>query len=400
MPPNAAQTLHPEPESRPLAWRFPGCPAPPDWSLDFTALVNRFDWLRRMDGCPQDPIWHAEGDVLTHVGMVCRELAALPAWRALPEGERHVVFAATLLHDVAKPDCTREEDGRIRSPGHTVRGARLARRVLAEDPAFGPAGTPFRVREQVVALVRYHGLPANFLDKPHPERSVITAAATARPDLLAVLAEADMRGRTCVGRDDAVDRVALFREFSAEWGCPAGPYPFSTGHSRFRYFRAQSAPPTIQVFDDTRCEVTLLAGLPAAGKDTWVRAHAGDRPVISLDALRAELGAAPTGDQGPVLAAARDEAKAHLRAGRAFVWNATNTTRMVRDGLVDLFAAYKARVRIVYCEAPLPEVRRRNAARRRPVPERVIEKLIDHLDVPDLTEAHAVEHAISDACPR
>ena len=36
-------------------------------------------------------------------------------------------------------------------------------------------------------------------------------------------------------------------------------------------------------------EVVLLSGYPGAGKDTQVRAHLADRPVIELDALRAEL---------------------------------------------------------------------------------------------------------------
>ena len=33
---------------------------------------------------------------------------------------------------------------------------------------------------------------------------------------------------------------------------------------------------------------------------------------------------------------------------------------------------------------------KRNAARARPVPQAVMTKLLDHLEVPDLTEAHAV----------
>src|SRR4030095_16236572 len=113
-----------------LLWHCPGCPEPPGWTLDFDALVERFDWLRRMDGCPQDPEWHAGGDVLVHVRMVCEALVALRAWRELPEAARHVVFAAALLHDVAKPQFTRVEDGRIRSRGHAVGGARPQRRRL------------------------------------------------------------------------------------------------------------------------------------------------------------------------------------------------------------------------------------------------------------------------------
>jgi len=75
-----------------------------------------------MRGCAQDAVFHAEGDVWIHTRMVCEAMAALPVWRALPEGDRQVVFAAAVLHDQAKPSCTREENGRITSRGHSVRG--------------------------------------------------------------------------------------------------------------------------------------------------------------------------------------------------------------------------------------------------------------------------------------
>ncbi|MDB5331239.1 MAG: hypothetical protein JWP03_2390 [Phycisphaerales bacterium] len=382
-------------ESEKLQWQFPGCPDAPNWSLDFRALVSRFPWLRAMAGCPQDPQWHAEGDVLTHVRMVCEQLVAMDAWRALAAADRHLVFAAAMLHDVAKPMFTKMEDGRIRSGGHAVGGTRIARRILAEDPAFGPTGTPFPLREQICALVRHHGLPSTFLDKADPQRAVLTASMTARCDLLAILAEADMRGRIYAGRDDAVDRVALFRDFIDECGCKAAPYPFASDHSRFHYFRTPGIFPTIDLFDASHCTVTLLSGLPAAGKDSWVRGNAGDQPVIALDALREELDIDPGNDQGSVVHAAKARAKVFLRRHQSFVWNATNTTRMLRDGLIDLFTAYGSRVRIVYCEAPFAEIGRRNSARNHPVPQRIIEKLNDHLDVPDLTEAHEVVYAIA-----
>jgi putative nucleotidyltransferase with HDIG domain len=371
-------------------WTFPGCPVPPDWTLDYNGLVDRFDWIAAMADCPQDPLWHAEGNVQTHVGMVCHALADLPAWRALPEVDRHIVFAAALLHDVAKPKVTQEEDGRLRSRGHALAGMRMARRILAEDEAFGVTGTPLAIREQICALVRHHGLPGTFLNKPDPRRSIITAAETARCDLLCILAEADARGRICAQPDDMKDRVAIFADFARECDCYDRSYPFASDHSRFRYHRTLGAEPTIDIYDASRATVTLMSGLPASGKDSWIRCHAADQPLISLDDLRSQLDIDPGDDQSPVIRAAKEKAKDYLRAGRSFVWNATNTTRMIRDGLIDLFAAYSARIHIVYCEAPPAEIRQRNARRQSPVPERVIEKLWAHLDVPDKTEAHRV----------
>jgi predicted kinase len=367
-------------------WTFAGCPVPPAYNLDFDALVRRYPMLSPMAACMQDPVWHAEGDVLTHTRMVCEALVAAPDWRALAPVARQIVFAAALLHDVAKPMVTKLEDGRLRSRGHAVRGARVTRRLLME------AGVPFAEREAVVALVRHHGLPATLVDKPDPQRSLLLAAATARCDWLAILATADGAGRICRLPDDTPARLGLFHDACREHGCWTGPYPFASPASRVRYFRAPGTPPTQQVYDAATFDVTLMAGLPAAGKDHWLREHYAG-PVVSLDDLRGTMKVDPADDQGAVVTAAKELAKDHLRHRRSFAWNGTNTGRPLRDGLIELFLAYGARVRIVYFEASPDVVRDRNRRRDRPVPAWVIDKLLDHLDVPDETEAHVVEVA-------
>ena len=55
------------------------CPGPPDWALDWTSLEARFDWVRALASCPQDPVWHAEGDVGTHTRMVLEALVSSPS---------------------------------------------------------------------------------------------------------------------------------------------------------------------------------------------------------------------------------------------------------------------------------------------------------------------------------
>ncbi|MBE9553920.1 MAG: ATP-binding protein [Proteobacteria bacterium] len=74
-----------------------------------------------------------------------------------------------------------------------------------------------------------------------------------------------------------------------------------------------------------------------------------------------------------------------------FVWNATNLSRRIRGGLVDLFVDYGARVRIVYLEVPPAEQRRRNATRRDPVPEAAFERMLNSWEPPKINEAHRVD---------
>ena len=172
---------------------------------------------------------------------------------------------------------------------------------------------------------------------------------------------------------------------------PRSAVPLPADHARFLYFRTPGRDPDYLAYDDTRCEVVLLSGLPGVGKDRWLREHLPDLPVISLDAIRAELGIDPTGPQQPVVEAARERAKAYLRRGQSFAWNATNLSRDIRHRCTSLFAAYNARVRILYLEAPEPRLLAQNRTRPTPVPEAVIDRLLARWEVPDRTEAHRVD---------
>ncbi|MGZ3680553.1 MAG: AAA family ATPase [Ktedonobacterales bacterium] len=372
---------------------FPLCPQPPDWVVDWAALRERFLWLETLADVPQDATYHAEGDVLTHTRMVAEALAAMETWRVLPGDERSALFAAALLHDIAKPTCTQiDADGRISSPRHARIGAQSACYLLWLGEGFD-TGTipPLSWRERVTRLVRHHGLPLWFFEKADPARAVITASQSVRLDYVALLAEADVRGRVCADQQALLERIELFRAYCEEQGCLIGPRIFASDHSRFLYFRTPQAQPDYAAYDDTVCEVTLLSGLPGAGKDTWLRDNLPDLPVIALDEIRHELHIAPEDTQGEVVRVAKERARELLRGRQPFAWNATNITRSLRGQLIDLFAAYHARVHIVYLDAPYSLLIQRNASRRGHMPESVILKLARKLEVPDLTEAHRVD---------
>lgn len=364
-------------------------PEAPAWNVAWPELARRYEWVRRMASTPQDPIHHAEGDVAIHTEMVCKAMAALDAFRALDDDARAVAFASALLHDVSKPDCTRAaDDGRVTSHGHSIRGAIAARRIL-----YG-MNVPFAAREQVSALVRHHQAPFWLIEREDPLRLVATISQTARCDLLALLAESDARGRTCADQARILDNVALFRAYCEEQGCLAAPFAFPSEHARYLYLGGRQNTPLHDPHVSFRCEVTVMSGMPGAGKDRWVSTHCRDLPVVSLDRLRADLEVDPEDEQGTVVQAAREEARGHLRAGRSFVWNATNVSRRVRAICTRLFADYDARIRMVYVEVPEATLRAQNRSRKKPVPERVIDALLEKWEVPDLSEAHVVEHVV------
>jgi putative nucleotidyltransferase with HDIG domain len=365
------------------------CAGPPEWRVDWDALDSRFDWVRAMRGVPQDPVHHAEGDVWIHTHMVVDALCRMPAWRQLDTTEREIVFAAALLHDVAKPSCTKTEiDGRVTARGHSVRGAVLARRLLWR------MGVPFAQREAICALIRHHQVPFFLIEKDDAGRMARAVSQTARCDHLALVAEADARGRHCADLQRLLDNTGLFRELCEEIGCLRGPARFPSEHSRLLYLRGDSSDPFYRPHERFRANAVVMSGLPGAGKDTWVRENLGECPVVSLDQIRSELDVDPADSQGEVVAHARELAREHLRAGRTFVWNATNLSRQLRTSVVNLFLDYGARVRIAYVEVSETLLRARNRARVAAVPDVVIDRLLERWEVPEPGEAHDVSYCI------
>ena len=358
-------------------------PRPDRPAIDWRTIEEAFEWFRRLDGCPQDPVFHAEGDVQIHTRMVCEALVEDPGWRRLAPPERASVFWAALMHDIAKPACTRvDAGGRVKSPGHSRRGQIAARRILWHMEV------PFRQREQICHLITHHQIPFYLLERDKPERRVHAISLQTRCDLLAILATADAAGRICPDAGRLMDNIALFQELARQEQCLAGPKQFASPHSRFLYFRKPERAADYEAYDDWPGRATLLSGLPASGKDEWIVENAGDADVVSLDDLRHELDIDPAGPQGVVVAAARERARAALRSGRPLVWNATNVSRDMRKPLIDLFAAYRAKVTIVYLETSEAVASRRNSERANPVPAKAIARMLDRWEPPDLTECH------------
>lgn len=365
-------------------------PRPPDFKLHWQALHDEFQWLRNLQGCPQDPLHHAEGDVWIHTRMVCEALLADADWQAHDETGRAILFVAALLHDVAKPYCTRtEDDGRISSRGHSLQGEKLAREILWR------MNMPFSMRERITALIRYHQTPFFLIEREDAARNAFRVSQTARCDYLAMVTRADALGRLCQDQQRLLDNIALFIEYCREHNCLDAPRAFPSDHSRFLYFYKADRDPDYTAFDDTRCEVVLMSGLPGAGKDYWIQNHLAGWPVISLDSLRREMKIAPTGNQGRVVVRAREMARQFLRGRQNFVWNATNLSRQIREQCIGLFASYNARIRIVYVEQSAEKLYQQNRERQWPVPEAALAKMLERWEVPDLTEAHQVEWIVS-----
>ncbi len=355
---------------------------------DVVAWAELQPWARAMADCPQEAAWHAEGDVWTHTKMVCRQLTQLDEWSTLTDDERTVLLFVALLHDAAKPLTTTTdlESGRITSPKHAVRGEHLARGILRD------LGCDLTTREEIARLVRYHGRPAFLLERSDPSREVIRLSWLVSNRLLYLFALADTRGRDTDSMSRPEENLHFWKLVAEEARCYETPFRFASDHARFVYFRSDDADLHYEPHENHRCVVTLLSGLPGSGKDTWLRNHHADHPIVSLDDVRQSLDVAATDNQGTVVQAAKELCRGYLRSGTSFAFNATNLVKETRSRWISLFADYNARINVVYVEPPLPQILRQNQSRPDAVPEQVIRKLADKCDPPTWTEGHGLTY--------
>jgi predicted kinase len=355
--------------------------------------LKKFSWVNDMHGVPQSPVHHAEGDVAIHTNMVLKALQNMQEYKELPGQEKEVIWTAALMHDVEKRSTTvTDERGDIVSPGHAKKGAFTTRRILYRDFA-----APFEIREEIVGLVRYHGLPLWVLEKPNPAQSLLKASLEVNTMLLTLLAKADVLGRICSDAADLLYKIDLFRELCIEHNCWNKPKLFASDFSKFQYFRKSDRSPDFEAFDDTKSTVILLSGIAGSGKDFYIAKNYPKLPVVSLDNMRrkAKIDYRDSKGNGRIIQEAKEISKRYLRNGKSFVWNATNITLQMREQLIDLMEPYKPNIKIVYLEVAYQKLLAQNRNRNYPIPDAAIEKMIDKLEVPKAWEAMQVEYVIN-----
>jgi len=369
--------------------------------LDILNEIERYQfkgapWYSGLAQTGQNPLHHGEGNVWVHTRSVIENLLADQDFFCLSVREQKMLIMAAALHDIAKPFCTKTIDGEIISPYHAKKGEAEARRLIYKynfmEEIFGPIS--FDEREKICSLVRYHGLPVLFLEKEDPKREILKAACEVNTRHLAILAAADVNGRRCPDKNMLLENIGLFLETCGEYSCLDGVGEFPSDTSRLMYFRHGEQYLNYPSNDFSNSQVYMMSGIPAAGKDTYIMKNLSSLPVISLDGLRKEMDVKPGDNQGAVIQRARNLAKRLLAKKQDFVWNATNTTLRIRSGLVDLFLGYRPKIHIIYIEAPYNAVLERNDKRERPVPDYIINKLADNLEVPKIWEAQRVIYSV------
>ena len=191
-------------------------------ALELGIVASLFPELKALDGCPQEPEWHPEGDVWVHTLQVVDQ--ARSRIHDLPRPQQLTMMLGALCHDLGKPATTKFSDGRIRSLDHEEQGVVPAMSLLDRLNVHSIDG--YDVRGQVAGLTAQHLKPGAWYKVRDEVRDGAFRRLAAKVDLelLTRLAKSDCLGREpgrfdCTAMDWFLDRA---RQLGVEHK-PPGP---------------------------------------------------------------------------------------------------------------------------------------------------------------------------------
>lgn len=191
-----------------------------------------FPELAALDGVPQDPEWHPEGDVFVHTCHCVDALASFPEWRSSAANVRRDVMLAVLAHDFGKPATTirgqRNGVWRWISPGHEPAGGPLSEQFLVG------LGAPMEVPPLVRKLVENHMAHLSWPLADGPTASLVRRMARrvepATLEQLLLVLRADHLGRPPLVSADSARRIAQLRDAMLDLAVASGaPKPLLLG---------------------------------------------------------------------------------------------------------------------------------------------------------------------------
>ena len=150
-------------------------------------LIKLFPELEVLEKCEQDKEYHPEGNVWIHTLMTLDEMVK---YKTDDEYRNLYLFYALLCHDLGKPFCTKEINGKITSHKHESLGVEPTRSFLSRIT------NEKKFIEKIVPLVKNHLAPFQLYKAESSLKAVKRLSLKCNIEDLCIVCLADCKGRT------------------------------------------------------------------------------------------------------------------------------------------------------------------------------------------------------------
>ena len=361
-----------------------------DWSVNWEKIAE-ISHFSKLQETSQSSTWHKE-DCWTHLQLVTQAMERLLKRNLIERGSENWVMcmSAAICHDLGKGETTKwsEEKNDWTTKNHGVVGERITRHLFYDEDIV--------LREKVCYMVRHHMTLHHVYDKPEEtnKRLIKLSHGIVEMRFMILLNIADSLSsiNDIETEDDIFDKEMKLTNDVSTLRCYQKPYSFIDKSQLIRDFIDYNG----EVINDTNdfC-VYILCGFPGCGKSTYYKEFLADKPIISRDIIRGELGinGATTTNDKKVVGTREEEDKVseifnkkmieYCENKESFVLDNTNLKYQYRNLLKIM--KYNPKVKIIYVEAP-NYIKDCIERRKDEIPKKVYDRMENNFDFPQLYE--------------
>ena len=364
-----------------------------DWSVNWEKILT-ISHFNKLQETSQSSTWHREGNVYMHLQLVTQAMEKLLNRNLIEKGSENWVMcmSAAICHDLGKGETTKwsEEKNDWTTKNHGAVGERITRHLFYDEDIV--------LREKVCYMVRHHMTLHHVYDKPEEtnKRLIKLSYGIVPMSYMILLNIADSMGsiNDIETEDSIYDKEMKLTNDVSCLRCYQKPYSFIDKSQLIRNFIDYTG----EVINDRNdfC-VYILCGFPGCGKSTYYKEFLIDKPIISRDIIRGELGidGATTTNDKKVVGTKVEEDKVseifdkkmieYCENKESFVLDNTNLKYQYRKDYLLKIMKYNPKVKIIYIEAP-NYIKDCIDRRKCEIPKKVYDRMENNFDFPQLYE--------------
>ncbi|MBX7241665.1 MAG: HD domain-containing protein [Bacteroidia bacterium] len=165
-------------------------------------------YIELLQRTPQNPRYHAEGNVYIHTLRVLEMFEEYKAMNEVSGEDSEVLYWASILHDIGKPFVTKWKENRWTAKGHEDAGVPHAREILLKQKEIST-----KQRMKILNLVRWHHIPLNWMLNQVPLSQFYAISTSVDLKQVGLFGSFDIKGRDCQKKEEI---VKLSERFNAE----------------------------------------------------------------------------------------------------------------------------------------------------------------------------------------